>query len=105
MLLDASFKLGFGWSTIKKLLNSLTKCSQVFFNNYTDCTGPQASCQINIVDIEDFGTSSGVEIYNLNTRGVLDMVTLGGSDGIVAATQADNLGSWGGVLAAYLGFE
>jgi glucan 1,3-beta-glucosidase len=83
----------------------LTWRSQVFFNNYTDCTGPDASCQINIVDMEDVGTSSGVELYNLNTRGVLDMVTIGGSGGVVGATQAENMGSWGGVLAAYLGLQ
>jgi glucan 1,3-beta-glucosidase len=79
----------------------------VFFNgpNYGPCTGPDGSCQVNIVDLEDLTRGDGIELYNLNTRGVLNMVTVGGSGGVVGATQAENAGSWGGVLAAYLGFE
>ena len=79
----------------------------VFFNgpDYGPCTGPGGACQINIVDLENLATGDGVELYNLNTRGVQSMVTVGGSGGFKAATQAENVGSWGGVLAAYLGFE
>lgn len=73
--------------------------------DYGACTGPQGFCQINIVDIEDVRPGSGVELYNLNTRGVQNLVTIGGSGGIKAATQNANPGSWGGVVAAYLGFE
>lgn len=79
----------------------------MFFNgpDYGPCTGLGGACQINIVDVEDVGTGSGVELYNLNTRGVQKMVTIGGSGGVTAATQGENAGSWGGVLAAYLGYE
>lgn len=76
----------------------------VFFNgpNYGACTGPDGVCQINIVDLNDLSRDDGVDLYNLNTKGVQNMVTLGGSGGQVAATQTDNSGSWGGVIAAYL---
>ncbi|KAK4931428.1 hypothetical protein LTR49_002129 [Elasticomyces elasticus] len=79
----------------------------VFFNgpNYGACTGPDGACQVNIVDLEDLAKGNSVELYNLNTRGVQNMITIGGSGGEAAATQAENAGSWGGVLAAYLGFE
>jgi hypothetical protein len=55
--------------------------------------------------LEDLRKHDSIELYNLNTRGVQNMVTIGGSGGVVAAIQAENTGSWGGVLAAYLGFE
>ncbi|KAK4506973.1 hypothetical protein PRZ48_000707 [Zasmidium cellare] len=76
----------------------------VFFNgpNYGACTGPDGVCQINIVDLEGLSKGDGVDLYGLNTKGVENMVTIGGSGGRVAATQAENAGSWGGVIAAYL---
>ena len=79
----------------------------VFFNgpDYGPCKGPGGACQINIVDLEDLKKGDGVELYNLNTRGVEYMVTIGGSGGVEAATQAEDSGSWGGVIAAYLGYE
>jgi glucan 1,3-beta-glucosidase len=79
----------------------------VFFNgpDYGPCTGPAGSCQVNVVDLEDLKRNSGIELYNLNTRGVLNMVTIDGSGGEVGATQADNPGSWGGVIAGYIGYE
>lgn len=78
----------------------------VFFNgpDYGACTGPGGACQINIVDLEDLAKGDSVHLYNLNTRGVENMVTIGGSGGEIAATQAENPGSWGGVIAAYLGY-
>ena len=79
----------------------------VFFNgpNYGPCTGPGGACQINIVDLGSLAKGDGVELYNLNTRGVEYMVAIGGSGGSKPATQAANAGSWGGVIAAYLGYE
>jgi glucan 1,3-beta-glucosidase len=50
-----------------------------FFNSYsTACSavGAGENCQTNIVDIE---SSSGITIYNLNTVGVTNMVTLNGA--------------------------
>lgn len=73
--------------------------------NYGPCTGPGGACQVNIVDFEDLAKGDSVELYNLNTHGVEYMVTIGGSAGKEAATQAENAGSWGGVIAAWLGFE
>ena len=79
----------------------------VYFNgpNYGACSGPSGSCQRNIADVQDQKAGNGIELYNLNTRGVLNMVVLGGSGGKVAATQPQNVGSWGGVVAGYLGYE
>lgn len=79
----------------------------VFFNgpNYGACTGPGGVCQINILDLEDLRKGDHVELYNVNTRGVQNMITVGGSGGLGVATTAENPGSWGGVLAAYLGYE
>ena len=78
----------------------------VYFNGPNDgaCTGPNGSCQRNIADLQDQKAGNGVELYQLNTRGVQNMVILGGSGGTIAATQPQNVGSWGGVVAGYLGF-
>lgn len=79
----------------------------LFFNgpNYGACSGPDGICQINIVDLEGLQKGSGVQLYNLNTKGVQNMITIGGSGGSIAATAKENTGSWGGVVAAFLGFE
>ncbi|CAK4031656.1 Glucan 1,3-beta-glucosidase [Lecanosticta acicola] len=79
-----------------------------FFNgpNYGSCTGPNGNCQINIVDFAaNLTRGDGVGLFNLNTKGVQNMVTLGGSGGKIAVAASANAGSWGGVLAAYLGFQ
>ncbi|KAL9078318.1 MAG: hypothetical protein Q9157_002749 [Trypethelium eluteriae] len=77
----------------------------VFFNNYTtDCGNNNGNCQDSVVDLEKLPEDANVYLYNLNVRGVEEIVTIGGSDGLAAAERADNPGSWGGVLAAYLGF-
>ncbi|EME87161.1 glycoside hydrolase family 55 protein [Pseudocercospora fijiensis CIRAD86] len=75
-----------------------------FFNgpNYGGCeAGPEGNCQVNVVDLRDLRKGNGVELYNLNTKGVQNMVTLGG----VQLLKRWNSGSWGAVVAAYLGFE
>lgn len=79
----------------------------VFFNdNSGDCSaGPDNTCQTNAVDLELTGKGENVEIYNLNTRAVYDLIRLGGSSGFIAAGQPTNYGSWGGQITAYLGFE
>jgi glucan 1,3-beta-glucosidase len=46
-----------------------------------------------------------VVVYSLNTRGVLDLVRLETASGRVGSAQAGNLGSWGGLVAAYLGYQ
>ena len=78
----------------------------VFFNNYsTDCGNNNGNCQQSVLDLEELPRKdANVYLYNLNVRSVEEMVTIGGSDGYPAAERADNPGSWGGVLAAYLGF-
>ncbi len=74
----------------------------VFFNNYQ---GFGQDCQANVVDLEMLGgTGSGVYLYDLNTLNVRNMIVLGGSGGTIVATRLNNLGSWGGVVAAYLGY-
>ncbi len=57
------------------------------------------------MDLEGLHKGSAIELYNVNTRGVENMVTIGGSGGFAAATQNQNPGSWGGVIAGYLGYE
>lgn len=77
----------------------------VYFNgpNYGAC--PNGVCQVNVIDLSDVSADADVVLYNVNTRGVQSMITVGGSGGRSAATQAANSGSWGGVIAAYLGFQ
>lgn len=77
----------------------------VFFNDLGGCTGPDGNCQVSIVDLEELQKGSGIELYALNTRGVENLIILNGSGGTPAVTSALNPGSWGAVIAAYLGFE
>lgn len=79
-----------------------------FFNgpNYGACMGPNGTCQINAVEFDDqVPEGRGVELYNLNTKSVQNLITLGGSNGTVVATQESSPGSWGGVLVGWLGFQ
>ena len=78
--------------------------------NRLECSGPDGTCQTNSVNLQGLGnngTGAGkdVAIYNLNTRGVYDLVRLETSSGRVVSAQADNYGSWGGLVAAYLGYQ
>ncbi|KAM3418600.1 Glucan 1,3-beta-glucosidase [Cercospora zeina] len=77
----------------------------VFFNgpNYGSCTGPNGSCQINIVELDDeLESDNDVALYNLNTKSVVNMIS--DSNGTVLATQSQNSGSWGGIVVAYGNF-
>lgn len=77
-----------------------------FFNNGTStCDGQDATCQLNSVDLQGLSPGQGVEVYNLNTRAVYDLIRLQTSSGQVVAAQPDNYGSWGGVVTAYLGYQ
>jgi glucan 1,3-beta-glucosidase len=81
-----------------------------FFKGSLECLGPDGTCQTNSVNLQGLGnngtaTGRDVAIYNLNTRGVYDLVRLETSSGRVASTQAENPGSWGGLVAAYLGYQ
>lgn len=78
-----------------------------FFKGGQDCKGADGTCQMNSVGFQGLGEEEGrgVAVYNLNTRGVLDLVRLEGADGRVGAAQVDDWGSWGGLVAAYLGFQ
>ena len=78
-----------------------------FFAKSPDCQGPDGTCQTNSVLFQGLDDASGhdVAVYNLNTRGVYDLVRLETSSGPVASAQADNWGSWGGLVAAYLGYQ
>jgi glucan 1,3-beta-glucosidase len=79
----------------------------VFFNgpNYAGCSGPDGICQVNIVDLEDLKSGSDVKLYNVNTKGVQNLISIGGSGDTTTAPQTENPGSWGGVVAAFLEFE
>ncbi|KAM0714834.1 hypothetical protein Q7P37_009298 [Cladosporium fusiforme] len=77
-----------------------------FFKGQQDCAGPDGTCQANSVGFQGLGDGGrNVVVYNLNTRGVYDLVRLETADGRVGAAQADNWGSWGGLVAAYLGYR
>ena len=80
-----------------------------FFKGDLECSGPDGTCQTNSVVFQGLGDGSrvgrDVAIYNLNTRGVYDLVRLETSSGRVTAAQADNWGSWGGLITAYLGYQ
>ncbi|ORX38303.1 pectate lyase superfamily protein-domain-containing protein [Kockovaella imperatae] len=68
-----------------------------FFNHNGACQGIEGTCQDNAVEI--IGSPQGLDWWNLNTRGVLNVVI---DDGEVLATQNNNPGSWGAVVAAIL---
>jgi hypothetical protein len=68
-----------------------------FFNGLNGVTGPYA--QDNIVSIE--GQPKRLKIFNLGTHLVKNMVTVNSK---AAALSADNVGGWGGLIAAYLPF-
>jgi glucan 1,3-beta-glucosidase len=78
-----------------------------FFKGSLECQGPDGTCQTNSVGFQGLGEGGGKEvvIYNLNTRGVYDLVRLENAGGKVGSAQADNWGSWGGLVAAYLGYQ
>jgi glucan 1,3-beta-glucosidase len=68
-----------------------------FFNNKGDCLGVDGTCQTNAVEISQ--DPKRLFWWNLNTRGVLNLVI---DNGQVLATQNNNPGSWGAVVAAIL---
>ncbi|KAL2831101.1 pectate lyase superfamily protein-domain-containing protein [Aspergillus cavernicola] len=71
-------------------------CNWVFFNNNKNCNTTSGKCQRNALQVLD---SSAVYIYGTNTKSTINMV-LEGSRAI--ATEDENAGGWGGVIAAYL---
>ncbi|KAI9731941.1 MAG: hypothetical protein M1834_004392 [Cirrosporium novae-zelandiae] len=70
-----------------------------FFNNLdsTPCGGNDGECQTNSVNI--LGSTNGLYIYGLNTRGVRNLVV---NFGRALVTRAQNPGGWGGTVAAML---
>ena len=89
----------------------------VFFSKTSNsCPGPDGTCQTNSVLFqgldgeasrldETVGPHHDIAVYNLNTRGVYDLVRLESANGVVASAQKDNWGSWGGLVGAYLGYQ
>ena len=70
-----------------------------FFDNYnTSCSaaGSGEACQTSIFSIE--GTSSGIEVYNLNTIGAQSMVD---RNGISLASYADNVNVFPDTIAVF----
>ncbi|KAH6876298.1 pectate lyase superfamily protein-domain-containing protein [Alternaria rosae] len=72
----------------------------VFSNGpgYAACLGLDGICQVNI-------PGSAVRLYNVNTKGVQNLISFGGSKDSTTATQAANPGSSGGVVAAFLSYR
>ncbi|KAL4924517.1 glycoside hydrolase family 55 protein [Aspergillus undulatus] len=71
-------------------------CNWVFFNNGGNCNTTSGKCQKNAIQIRN---SSAVYLYGTNTKSTINMV-LEGNNAI--ATEDENAGGWGGVIAAYL---
>ena len=66
----------------------------MFFNDNNPCGN--TPCQTNGIDISDSHTTY---LYGTNTRNMANMIR---SDGKAIAKQAENVGGFGGVVAAYL---
>lgn len=66
----------------------------MFFNNNNGCSNN--FCQENGIDISD---SHSTYLYGTNMRNMVNMIR---SDGNAIAKQAENVGGFGGVVAAYL---
>lgn len=70
-----------------------------FFDNYsTDCSdqGNGEVCQNRIFSLE--GSSNGVSVYNLNTVGTHEMITIDGRD---VANYEDNLNGFIDTVALF----
>ncbi|ODQ49670.1 pectin lyase-like protein [Saitoella complicata NRRL Y-17804] len=67
-----------------------------FFQDYSQTCLEDETCQASIVDIE---SSSAIYLYNLNTVGIVNMVTL---DGASVAKQADNTDTFASTIMAWL---
>jgi glucan 1,3-beta-glucosidase len=70
-----------------------------FFNNYGNCQGPSGSCQSNAIGVTNDPLPTSMYWYNLNTKSIINVIV---EMGTPTATQADNPGSWGAVIGAYL---
>jgi glucan 1,3-beta-glucosidase len=68
-----------------------------FFNHLGACEGVNGTCQTNAAEI--VGDAERLFWWNLNTRGVSNLVV---DEGVVLATQNNNPGSWGAVVAGVL---
>ncbi|KAL3453731.1 pectate lyase superfamily protein-domain-containing protein [Aspergillus insuetus] len=71
-------------------------CNWVFFNNNQNCNTTSGKCQKNAIQVLD---SSAIYLYGTNTKSTINMI-LDGNKAI--ATENENAGGWGGVVAAYL---
>ncbi|KAL5332849.1 pectate lyase superfamily protein-domain-containing protein [Aspergillus crustosus] len=71
-------------------------CNWVFFNNGGACNTSSGKCQKNAVQVLN---SSAIYLYGTNTKSTLNMVLEGNR---AIATEDENAGGWGGVIAAYL---
>ncbi|KAL2867003.1 glycoside hydrolase family 55 protein [Aspergillus lucknowensis] len=71
-------------------------CNWVFFNNNQNCNTTSGKCQKNAIQILD---SSAIYLYGTNTKSTINMVL---DSNRAIATENENAGGWGGVVAAYL---
>lgn len=79
-----------------------------FFNgpDYGACEGPDGICQINVVDLgKELEKGDGASTYQLNTKSMQNMITVGGSGGRVAATQRRMRGVGEGLLRRFWGIS
>lgn len=71
-------------------------CVWAFFNDNGDCNASNGDCQTNAISTQN---SSALYLYNTNVKSITNMVL---DNFTPIATEADNVGGWGGVIAAYL---
>ncbi|KKK20548.1 hypothetical protein AOCH_002606 [Aspergillus ochraceoroseus] len=71
-------------------------CNWVFFNNGGNCNSNNGKCQKNAVQVLN---SHPIYLYGTNTKSTINMVLEGN---VAVATEDQNAGGWGGVIAAYL---
>jgi glucan 1,3-beta-glucosidase len=71
-------------------------CVWVFFNGGPQNVCNRNDCQTNAMEISH---STGMYVYGTNVKGITNMIS---SDGVNVGLEADNVGGWTGVIAAYL---
>ncbi|KAK7555189.1 exo-beta-1,3-glucanase [Phyllosticta paracitricarpa] len=74
-------------------------CLWLFYNDNRPCKASDGFCQLRGAELAG---ARRTFLYGVNTKGVRDMVVAVKEGAAVTATQADNWGGWGGVVAALL---
>ncbi|KAJ9226453.1 CAZyme family GH55 [Paecilomyces variotii] len=71
-------------------------CVWAFFNDNGNCNASNGDCQTNAISTQ---SSSALYLYSTNVKSITNIVL---DNYTPIATEAENTGGWGGVVAAYL---